>query len=48
MPENLFQFLQSQMAPAQAVSTGVAHDKIDKLIDTDEMRPTTFFMPFEN
>jgi len=41
MPENLLQLLQSQMAPAQAVSTGVAHDEIDKLIDTDEMRPTT-------
>ncbi len=32
MPKNLFQFLQSQMAPAQAVSTGVAHDEIDSLI----------------
>ena len=31
-PENLFQFLQSQMAPAQAVSTGVAHDEINSLI----------------
>ena len=31
-PESLFQFLQSQMAPAQAVSTGVAHDEINKFI----------------
>ena len=31
-PESLFQFLQSQMAPAQAVSTGVAHDEINSLI----------------
>ena len=31
-PDNLLQFLQSQMATTQAVSTGVAHDKIDNLL----------------
>lgn len=31
-PDNLLQFLQSQMSPSQAVSTGVAHDEINSLI----------------
>ena len=31
-PESLLQFLQSQMEPTQAVSTGVAHDEINSLI----------------
>ena len=30
-PDNLLQLLQSQMSPAQAVSTGVAHSNIDNL-----------------
>jgi hypothetical protein len=40
-PESLLQFLQSQMSPAKAVSTGVAHDEINKMIYKDDMRPTT-------
>ena len=43
MPENLLQFLQSQMAPAQAVSTGVAHSNIDNLMD----KPSDYGKPFE-
>ena len=31
-PDNLLQLLQSQMSPAKAVSTGVAHDEINSLI----------------
>lgn len=42
-PENLLQFLQSQMAPAQAVSTGVAHSNIDNLMD----KPSDYGKPFE-
>jgi hypothetical protein len=42
-PENLFQFLQSQMAPAQAVSTGVAHSNIDNLMG----KPSDYGKPFE-
>jgi hypothetical protein len=40
-PDNLLQFLQSQMETTQAVSTGVAHDEINKMIYKDDMRPTT-------
>jgi hypothetical protein len=32
-PDNLLQLLQSQMSPAQAVSTGAAHDEINKFIN---------------
>jgi hypothetical protein len=42
-PESLFQFLQSQMAPAQAVSTGVAHSNIDNLMG----KPSDYGKPFE-
>ena len=40
-PDNLLQLLQPQMATTQAVSTGVAHDEINSLMDKDDMRPTT-------
>ena len=32
-PESLFQFLQSQMSPAQSLSTRTAHDSIDSLME---------------
>ena len=41
-PDNLFEFLQSQMSTAQSVSTGVAHDEIDKLIQKKEYKKGEF------
>jgi len=42
-PDNLLQLLQSQMSPAQAVSTGVAHSNIDNLMG----KPSDYGKPFE-
>jgi len=43
LPDNLLQFLQSQMSPAKAVSTGVAHSNIDNLMG----KPSDYGKPFE-